>query len=74
MNKRFGLTQQELKIAVPIHGAILKPLIFKYISSICSSFQGLWAMVFNATFNNISVITWLSVLLVEETRVHGETH
>jgi len=26
-------------------------------------------MVFNATFNNISVIFWQSVLLVEETRV-----
>jgi hypothetical protein len=26
-------------------------------------------MVFNATFNNISVISWQSVLLVEETRV-----
>jgi hypothetical protein len=26
-------------------------------------------MVFNANFNNISVILWLSVLLVEETRV-----
>jgi len=25
-------------------------------------------MVFNATFNNISVILWWSVLLVEETR------
>jgi len=24
-------------------------------------------MAFNATFNNISVISWLSVLLVEET-------
>ena len=29
-----------------------------------------WFMVFNATFNNISVISWQSVLLVEETRVH----
>jgi len=29
-------------------------------------------MVFNATFNNISVISWLSVLLVEETGVLGE--
>ena len=28
-----------------------------------------WFMVFNATFNNISVISWQSVLLVEETRV-----
>ena len=31
-------------------------------------------MVFNATFNNISVISWLSVLLVEETRLLGEDH
>ena len=31
-------------------------------------------MVFNATFNNISDISWLSVLLVEETRVPGENH
>jgi hypothetical protein len=29
-------------------------------------------MVFNATFNNISVISWWSVLLVEEARVHEE--
>ena len=31
-------------------------------------------MVFNATFNNISVISWQSVLLVEETGVPGENH
>ena len=31
-------------------------------------------MVFNATFNNISVILWQSVLLVEETRVPRENH
>ena len=31
-------------------------------------------MVFNATFNNISVISWWSVLFVEETRVPGEHH
>jgi len=31
-------------------------------------------MVFNATFNNISVISWCSVLLVEETGVPGENH
>ena len=31
-------------------------------------------MVFNATFNNISVISLWSVLLVEETRVPGEHH
>jgi hypothetical protein len=31
-------------------------------------------MVFNATFNNISVLLWRSVLLVEETEVSGENH
>jgi hypothetical protein len=33
-----------------------------------------WFMVFNATFNNISVISWRSVLLVEETGVPWENH
>ena len=31
-------------------------------------------MVFNVTFNNISVISWQSILLVEETTVPGENH
>jgi hypothetical protein len=31
-------------------------------------------VVFNATFNNISVISWRSVLLVEETGGPGENH
>jgi hypothetical protein len=31
-------------------------------------------MVFDATFNNISAIAWLSVLLMEETRVPEENH
>jgi hypothetical protein len=31
-------------------------------------------MMFNATFNNISDITWQSVLLVEETGVPNENH
>jgi hypothetical protein len=30
-------------------------------------------MVFNATFNNLSVISWRSVLLVEELGVPGKT-
>jgi hypothetical protein len=33
-----------------------------------------WFMVFKATLNNISVISWLSVLLMEETGVPGENH
>jgi hypothetical protein len=31
-------------------------------------------MVFSATFNNISVISWLSDLLMEKARVPGENH
>ena len=31
-------------------------------------------MVFNTTFNNISAISWHSILLVEETGVLGENH
>jgi hypothetical protein len=31
-------------------------------------------MMFNATFNNISVMSWQSILLVEETSVLGENH
>ena len=33
-----------------------------------------WFLVFNATFNSISVISWWSVLLVEETGGPGENH
>ena len=45
-----------------------------------SSVQTLWlclfglVLVFNTTFNNISIILWLSVLLVEETGVPEENH
>ena len=37
------------------------------------SFYGVRAMVFNATFNNISVISWQSVLLVEDTEYLEKT-
>jgi hypothetical protein len=33
-----------------------------------------WFLVFKATFNNISVISWRSVLLLEETGVLRENH
>jgi hypothetical protein len=36
--------------------------------------QGVRVMVFNTTFNNISVISWWSVLLKEENWVHRENH
>jgi len=37
-------------------------------------FDWFWFMVFNATFINISVISWWSVLLVKETGVSEENH
>ena len=40
----------------------------------CCMFKGVRVMVFNATYNNIRVISWRSVLLVEDTRVPGENH
>jgi hypothetical protein len=36
--------------------------------------QALGVMVFNATFPNILVISWRSVLLVEETGIPGENY
>ena len=38
------------------------------------AFHSVCLMVFNVTFNNISVISWRSVLLVEETGGPGENH
>ena len=47
-----------------------------YNSERCTSAICLFVclMVFNATFNNISVISWRSVLLMEETGGPGENH
>ena len=51
--------------------------VFHYVNRvmmIISALNLIRIMVFNATFNNISVILWHAVLLVEETRVPGENH
>ena len=50
----------------------------KMLSTLFPSWKIKWktrlsVMVFSATFNNISVISWRSDLLVEETGVLGET-
>ena len=36
--------------------------------------EAVWFMVFAATFNNISIILWRSVSLLEQTRTPGENH
>jgi len=43
-------------------------------TSVKELYRQVWFMMFNTTFNNISVISWWSVLLVEETGVPGENH
>ena len=53
---------------------IVCKLVFVTTMSSFDFSRGLFVclMVFNATFNDISVISWRSVLLVEETGVPGE--
>jgi hypothetical protein len=51
-------------------------LFFHFIMTYIPTWVRIRVMVFNATFNNISVIYWLSlsVLSMEETGVPGENH
>jgi hypothetical protein len=56
-------------------------IILQYLCNTQSEISQWWLLgllvclvVFNATFNNISVILWRSVLLVEETGGPGENH
>jgi hypothetical protein len=48
-----------------------EPLIYFEIAA-WSLLGFVWFMVFRSTFNNISVISWISVLLVEQTGVSEE--
>jgi hypothetical protein len=49
--------------------------VVKHIMRFCFRIEGGFGfVVFNATFKNISVISWQSVLFVEETAVPGENH
>ena len=37
-------------------------------------FRFIWFMMLNSTFSNISIISWWSVILVDETGIPGENH
>ena len=54
------------------------PVKFEITRFNCNVSLRIWVrvriMIFNATFNNILIISWWSVLLVEETRVSRENH
>ena len=49
-------------------------MIFTSSRSLAACGNSVRIMAFNATFNNILVISWRSVLFVEETGVPGENH
>ena len=57
-----------------------KSLSYKYVNireakwNYCLYLFRTRVMVLSTNFNNISVISWRSVLLVEETGVHGKNH
>jgi hypothetical protein len=70
----FGLLWTKCRLTLTSQSLILPiwPILFINVTKlICTRF---FLMVFNATFNNISVISWWSVLLVEETGGPGENH
>ena len=56
-----------IKVYVIFHLKIVLKIVVKIRAR-------LRVMVFNATFNNISVVSWRSVFLIEETGVPGENH
>jgi hypothetical protein len=77
----FWLTlkqQWTIKISSPLFSifslvAILVTIVlWEWISQSKISID--WFLVFNATFSNISAISWRPVLVVEEARLPGENH
>ena len=49
------------------NSAVILEFLFCYVPYIANWFDLVWFMMFCATFNNISAISWMSVLLVKET-------
>jgi hypothetical protein len=67
---RFSLTFILSNDECLIYGEYQAPCTKRHLAaSPYREFVFVWFMVINATFNNISVILWQSVLLVEETGV-----
>jgi len=63
----------ELNLNGTIHFLSIISTDYEYESVFISWLVG-WFMVFNAIFSNISVLSWRSVLLMEETGLPGENH
>ena len=65
--------KKEIKLNMYLHSKMSKNLQH-FLSANISCRKYSMVMVFNATSNNISVISWQSFLLVEETRASRENH
>ena len=72
---------EAFKFAFALRTDLADPDFDSNVTAVSITSQGVYSvvlleyvclMVFNATFNNISIKLWRSVLLVEETRVPGE--
>jgi hypothetical protein len=57
----------EIKVSLNRNGLLFKKVTFKIFNLIDF-------LCFNATFNNISAISWRQVLVVDEAGVPGENH
>ena len=69
---RHDIAEILLKVALNTKNQIMSTCIF--FGKIFFWYFSFFIIVFNATFSNISVISWRSVLLVEETGIPGENH
>ena len=70
---RWNISLYPIYIYISYKKCFLKNSVKSFLTRF-SGFYRLSFMVFNATFNNILVILWRSVLLVEEVGVPKENH
>ena len=55
------------------HGPHQNPVVTPS-ATVCTTLTLDWLMVHKATFNNISIISWRSLVLVQETGLPSENH
>ena len=74
----FSVLLPKLKSNIHLNKEVYKQIYIKKFCLSCNHYScctiKVWLMMFNATFNNISVISWQLVLLVKKTGVPRENH
>ena len=82
VSSRLELCRLPLENDIKVQPLLFLCMVNPFLKIIFWSFQDprfpecnwFWFLVFNATFSNISAISWRPVLVVEETGVPGENH